>query len=79
MHSPAQCVKVVIEHVSGISDYDEEGYEDSWFVVAYLDIEGEKRERVTLHRFGSISEAAEALEAIWGRVTAERKGGERAA
>ena len=79
MNAPARRVSVVLEHLSAISDHDEEGYEDSWLVVAYLDIEMEKRERVTLRRCESLAEASAALEGIWGQVTAERSRGERAA
>jgi len=79
MNSPAQRVNIGLEHVSAISDYDEEGYEDSWLVVAYLDFDREKRERVTLHRCNSRSEASAALESIWGQVTAARAQRTRAA
>ena len=72
-------MKVVIEHVSAISDYDEEGYEDCWLVVAYLDLEGQQRQRVTMHRFATHDEAAVALEGIWDRVAAGRSKGENAA
>ena len=79
MNSPAQRVNIGLEHVSVISDYDEEGYEDSWLVVAYLDFDSGQRERVTLHRCNSRSEASAALGSIWGQVTAERAQRTRAA
>ena len=79
MAALGQSVKVVIEHVSSISDYDEEGYEDCWLVVAYLDIERGNWRRATLHRCGSLAEATEALEDVWGKLIAERNRKPRAA
>ena len=79
MNAPAQRVTVVLERLSSVSDYDEEGYEDSWLVVAYLDLERGKRQRVTLHRCGSKAEAAAALEGFWGKMIAKRAKDEEAA
>jgi hypothetical protein len=72
MNSAAQRANIVLEHVSAISDYDEESYEDFWFVVAYLVLDSGKRKRVTLHRSKSRSEASAALDTIWDQVTGER-------
>lgn len=72
MNSPPQRANLVLEHVSAISDYDEVGYEDSWYVVAYLVLDSGKRKRVTLHRCGSRSEASAALATLWDRVVEER-------
>ena len=72
MNSPPQRANLVLEHVSAISDYDEEGYEDAWYVVAYLVMDSGKRKRVTLHRCESRSEASAALATLWDRVIAKR-------
>ena len=50
MDSPAQRATVVIEHVSAISDFDDGGSDDFWFVAAYLVHDSGMRERVTLRR-----------------------------
>jgi hypothetical protein len=72
MNSPAQRATIVLEHASATSDHDEESYEDSWCVVAYLVLDSGKRKRVTLHRCKSRSEASAALDTIWDQVIAER-------
>jgi hypothetical protein len=72
MNSPPQRANLVLEHVSAISDYDEVGYEDSWYVVAYLVLDSGKRKRVTLHRCETRSEASAALSTLWDRVVEER-------
>jgi hypothetical protein len=72
MNSPPQRANLVLEHVTAISDYDEVGYEDSWYVVAYLVLDSGKRKRVTLHRCETRSEASAALATLWDRVVEER-------
>jgi hypothetical protein len=72
MSSLAQRAAIVLEHASAISDHDEESYEDSWCVVAYLVLDSGKRTRVTLHRCKSRSEASVALKTIWDQVITER-------
>ena len=72
MNSLAQRATIVLEHASAISDHDEESYEESWCVVAYLILDSGKRKRVTLHRCKSRPEATEGLDRIWHRVIAER-------
>jgi len=69
---PAQGVSIVLEHISSISDYDEEGYEDAWCVVAKLDLDSGQRKRVTLFCCPTRADASAALEGIWGDVTANR-------
>lgn len=72
METHAQRANIVLEHVSAIGDHDEESYEDSWFVVAYLVSDSGRRERVTLYQCKSRSDAAAALRATWDQVTAGR-------
>lgn len=69
---PRQGVSIVLEHISGISDYDEEGYEDAWCVVANLDLDGGKRQRVTLFCCPTRADACASLEDIWTQVTSLR-------
>ena len=69
---PNQGVSIVLEHISAISDYDEEGYEDAWCVVANLDLDGSKRQRVTLFCCPTRADACTAIEDIWGQITALR-------
>ncbi len=79
MAAPAQRVKIELERVSPVSDYDEEGYEECWLVVATLDLDTHKRQRATLRRCATHDEAAAALDGIWEKLIAERASGERAA
>lgn len=72
MNSAPQRATFVLEHVSAISNFDEEGYEDSWYVVAYLVLDSGKRKRTTLYRCDTRAKAAAALETIWAKMTAER-------
>ena len=72
MNSLAQRATIVLEHASATSDHDEESYEDSWCVVAYLVLDSGKRERVTLHRCKSRSKASAALKTVWNQVIGER-------
>lgn len=71
MNSPSQRAVFVIEHVSAISDHQDEIDTDSdtWFVVAYLVLDSGRRERVTLHSCGSRADASAALDKIWEQVT----------
>ena len=71
MDSPSQRAVIVIEHVSAISDHQDEmdTDSDSWFVVAYLVLDSGKRERVTLHSCRSRDDASAALNKIWDQVT----------
>ncbi len=69
MDFASQRATVVIEHVSAISDFDDGGADDSWFVAAYLVHDSGKRERVTLRRCDSRAEASAALGAIWRDLT----------
>ena len=79
MSASAHRMRIAVEHLSANSDHDEEGYEDAWLVVAYLDRENETRERVTLHCCGTQAEAAEALETVWRQATTAKPQGTRAA
>ena len=79
MQIAAQSVNIVIEHVTGISDYTEEGYEDCWLVVAYLNIDRGQWQRATLHRASSLAEASAALQTVWSGITTERTQQSRAA
>ena len=72
MDATSQRATVVIEHVSAISDFDDSGVDDSWFVAAYLVHDRGKRERVTLRRCDTRKEASAALEAIWRDLTAAK-------
>ena len=79
MSASAHRMRIAVEHQSANSDHDEEGYEDAWLVVAYLDRENEARERVTLHCCATQAEAAEALEAVWRQSVTAKSHGTRAA
>ena len=68
----AKRMRIVLEHTAGITNYGQQGYEDCWCIVAYLDLDGGTQKRVTLHRCKTRSQATKALEAIWRQTALKR-------
>lgn len=71
MDTSPQRATLVLEHISArddVEDEDEAGA-GKWCVVAYLVYDSGRRDRSTLCRRRTRTEAAEALRDMWGSLT----------
>jgi hypothetical protein len=64
-----QRATLVLEHSSAVDHPEDETGEGKWCVVAYLVHDSGRRDRATLRRCQTRTEAAEALREMWQRLT----------